>query len=109
MLSRPIPRLSRRACLARLAALPLATAALASFPAPVLAQRKHEYKFDPANLAWRAYRRDDFRFHLDMPADPAIDENPEPKEMTAEVMFDRVTFGVVVKESASVMVPTFPG
>src|SRR5262245_37215977 len=82
------------------AAWPLTARAHQSSPA--VGQTKHEYKFDGAKLIWQEYRRDDFGFRVEIPGEPMIivDESPDKrsKETFADVMFDRVTFGVTVWE-----------
>ena len=103
--------MSRRAWLPLLVAAVLTPAILVLTPAPVVAQTKHEYKFNPAKLSWQEYRRDDLGFRIEMPGAPEVmaDESPDKlsKETSAELMFDRVTFAVIVRESPQIGALTF--
>jgi hypothetical protein len=102
MQSKPVFGLWRGACLALFAAAATILAMLALAQAPAAAQITSEYKFNQANLSWREYSRDDFGFRIEMPGEPMItvDDTPHTRsqETSADVMFDRVTFGVTVLE-----------
>jgi hypothetical protein len=100
--------MSRRAWLSLFACAAIAPAVLALATVPVAGQTKYEYKFDPAKLTWQEYRRNDFGFRVDLPGEPTIitAEGPgQPKTPEADVMFDRVTFGVTVNELGGAPTP----
>jgi hypothetical protein len=80
-----------------------AAAALVLPLAPVAAQTTQAYNFDASKLAWQQYLRNDFGFRIEFPGRPRMmdDESPRSKGTSAEVMFDRVTFGVTVWEFPS--------
>jgi hypothetical protein len=102
MQSKPMLGMSRRACLPLITAAAAWPAMLVSASIQAAGQTKHEYKFNPANLTWREYRRDDLGFRVDMPGEPTImtvETNKRSNETSADVMFDRVTFGVTVWEN----------
>jgi hypothetical protein len=108
MQSIAVSAVSRRAWLTFLAAMAVGPAVLTMGTLPVTGQTKHEYKFDPAKLTWLDYRRNDFGFRIEMPGQPAIitpEGQGQPKTPEAYVMFDRVTFAVVVKEVGGTPTP----
>jgi hypothetical protein len=92
----------REAFLPFLAVAIVVSAILVSLTAPVAGQTKHEYEFDPAKLIWQEYRRADLGFRVEIPGEPMVTINGSPgqrsTETFADVMFDRVTFGVTIWE-----------
>lgn len=86
---------SRRACLASI----LMVTATAAAPGMLLAAKEpSQYELDKAKLTWRTHINKQFRYRVELPADPAqsVESTPDDpsQEHLAEVMFDRMTIAV---------------